>query len=105
MFAPDGEVRGGTLAALVERLTYHYAAGMLSLLILAQSFEKCAIDANQNTDTAFNEAFLITFKSFTTPAELLDQLVARFEKPPPEGLSPEEMIDWKRNWQDPVRGR
>jgi len=27
LFTPGGEVRGGTLEALVERLTYHYAAG------------------------------------------------------------------------------
>ena len=56
-------------------------------------------------DTAFNEAFLITFKSFTTPAELIDSLVVRFEKEPPDGLDDEETLDWKRNWQDPVRGR
>lgn len=57
------------------------------------------------TDTAFNEAFLITFKSFTTPTELIDLLVMRFEKEPPEGLDGDEIVDWKRNWQDPVRGR
>jgi len=32
-------------------------------------------------------------------------LVARFEKEPPDGLDEDEALDWKRNWQDPVRGR
>ena len=27
LLTPDGEVRGGTISALVERLTYHYAVG------------------------------------------------------------------------------
>lgn len=30
LMTPDGEVRGGTLPALVERLTYHYAVGELT---------------------------------------------------------------------------
>lgn len=58
------------------------------------------------TDPSFTEAFMITFKTFTSTPELIDLLVARFEKEPPEGLNdPEELTDWKRNWQDPVRGR
>ncbi|KAF8319038.1 ras GEF [Clavulina sp. PMI_390] len=83
LFTPDGnEIRGGTLRALVERLTYHQA-----------------------TDTAFNEAFLITFRSFTTPSELIDELILRFEKPAPEGLTGEDLADWERNWQETTRAR
>lgn len=58
-------------------------------------------------DAAFNEAFLVTFKTFTTFAGLVNELIIRFEKQIPEGLRPdsEEAADWKHNWQRPVRGR
>ncbi|KAI6027560.1 ras GEF [Pisolithus microcarpus] len=51
---PDGTVRGGTVAALVERLTAHEYA-----------------------DPKFNRAFLMTFRSFTTLDELLKLLIDR----------------------------
>ncbi|TFK20605.1 ras GEF [Coprinopsis marcescibilis] len=68
----DGSVRGGTVSALVERLTAH----------------------EQLTDRIYTEAFLMSFKSFTTVDELIDLLIERFRIQPPEGLSPTEREDW-----------
>ncbi|KAH9480569.1 Cell division control protein 25 [Psilocybe cubensis] len=78
----DNSVRGGTLPALVERLTAHDQA-----------------------DTTFTQAFLVTYKSFTTLDELFDLLVARFHLQQPEGLSPAEREEWTKLKQHVVRTR
>ena len=53
----DGQVVGGTLPALVERLTTH----------------------DSTPDSAFVAAFYLTFRLFTTPVEFAEALIARFE--------------------------
>ena len=53
----DGQVSGGSLPALVEQLTTHDTA----------------------PDAQFVSAFFITFRSFTTPRELAQALIYRFE--------------------------
>ena len=53
----DGQVTGGSLAALVEQLTTHDTA----------------------PDAQFVSAFFLTFRSFTTPRELAQALLHRFE--------------------------
>ncbi|CAE7227536.1 unnamed protein product [Rhizoctonia solani] len=78
----DGGVRGGTLPALVERLTMH-----------------------DQLDSSFIGAFLMTYKSFTTTTELCQLLVERFWIQPPEGLSEHELQDWVERKQKPVRVR
>jgi son of sevenless-like protein len=50
-----GQVKGGTLDALMERLTRH-----------------------DMMDSTFNQTFLLTFKSFTTAEEFFDKLVERY---------------------------
>ncbi|KAG6845125.1 hypothetical protein H0H87_000552 [Tephrocybe sp. NHM501043] len=70
---PDNTVKGGTLPALVERLTAH-----------------------DQVDPSFNQAFLMTFKSFTTVNELFDLLVARFRIEPPPDLKPMERDEWEK---------
>ncbi|KAK2459678.1 hypothetical protein APHAL10511_008323 [Amanita phalloides] len=69
----DNSVKGGTLAALVERLTSH-----------------------DQLDSTYTKAFLMTYKSFTTLDQLFDLLVARFRIEPPENLSPQEMSQWEK---------
>ncbi|KAI6166678.1 ras GEF [Pisolithus thermaeus] len=79
---PDGTVRGGTVSALVERLTAHEYA-----------------------DPKFNRAFLMTFRSFTTLDELLKLLIDRFWIQPPPNLDTEELGHWRRFKQYVVRMR
>jgi hypothetical protein len=72
-YTSDGAIRAGTLHALCCRLTNHMSA-----------------------DTNFNNAFLMTYRTFTTSSELLQRLVARYFAEPPADLSVEDY----RSWQD-----
>ncbi|KDR82605.1 hypothetical protein GALMADRAFT_238008 [Galerina marginata CBS 339.88] len=78
----DGSVRGGTVAALVERLTAH-----------------------EQADTSFSKAFLMTYKSFATLDELFDLLVARFRIQPPENLTQSEKEEWSKLKQHVIQMR
>ncbi|ORZ33355.1 ras guanine nucleotide exchange factor domain-containing protein [Catenaria anguillulae PL171] len=82
-FNMEGQVSGGTIAALVERLTLH----------------------DTTIDPTFLQAFLLTFRCFTTPKELLNQLEHRFSLTMPEGLSKEEEEEWQNKKQTPIRLR
>ncbi|KZV68790.1 ras GEF [Peniophora sp. CONT] len=75
-------VRGGTVPALVERLTAH-----------------------EHTDTSFTKTFLMTFKSFIDVDGLVDLLIERFWIAPPEGLTKDEAEEWRRLKQHIIRTR
>ena len=79
----DGSVHGGTVSALVERLTAH----------------------EQASDPTFWKAFLMTYKSFTTIDEVFDLLVARFRIQPPEKLTQLEQEDWCKLKQHVIQVR
>jgi son of sevenless-like protein len=103
IYTPDGEVRGGTVTALVEKATSNFPPGgcYASLLV---SLMYAIANLITSSDTVFIEAFLMTFKTFTNAAELIDLLATRFEKPPPPELTDlAEAADWRKNWQEPVR--
>lgn len=76
------QVRGGTLAALVEQLTRH-----------------------DKLDSDFNNTFLLTYRSFTTATELFELLASRFNLQPPYGLTEQEHQSWVRIKQMPIRMR
>ncbi|KAK3939291.1 ras guanine nucleotide exchange factor A [Diplogelasinospora grovesii] len=57
MFNKEGQVTGGTLAALVERLTTH----------------------ESTPDAMFVSTFYLTFRLFCTPTQLAEALIDRFE--------------------------
>ncbi|KAL0573470.1 cell division cycle-related protein [Marasmius crinis-equi] len=78
----DRTVKGGTIKALVERLTSHDTA-----------------------DPHYSKAFLMTFKSFTTLDELFDLLVDRFRIQPPPKLAPPEHEQWVKMKQKIVQAR
>ncbi|KAG6841265.1 hypothetical protein C0991_000405 [Blastosporella zonata] len=78
----DNTVKGGTLPALVERLTAH-----------------------DSVDPSFNQAFLMTFKSFTTVNDLFDLLVARFRTEPPLDLKSIELEEWEKQKKLPIQLR
>jgi son of sevenless-like protein len=98
---PEGTVKGGTIQALVERLTTHDAPGLFSASVCFS----CVLIGRSLPDTKYNKTFLMTYKSFTTTNELFDLLVARFWTQPPENLAPAELDEWKRLKQHVVRAR
>ncbi|KAK9765475.1 hypothetical protein K7432_006160 [Basidiobolus ranarum] len=82
VFNMEGQVKGGTLVALVERLTLH------DLL-----------------DSTFIATFLLTYRSFTTTEDLFELLFQRFNIQPPPGLTSEEHEIWNEKKLVPVRLR
>ncbi|KAG0227311.1 hypothetical protein BGX31_007033 [Mortierella sp. GBA43] len=81
-FNMEGHVRGGTLPALVERLTLH-----------------------DGLDLNFVATFLLTYRSFTTTDQLFTLLFRRFTITPPPGLDPSEMEQWIEKKLTPIRLR
>ncbi|KAK4046905.1 Ras guanine nucleotide exchange factor bud5 [Microbotryomycetes sp. JL221] len=91
-FNADGHVTGGTLRALVERLTLH----------------------DTTIDTTFSNTFFLTFRLFATPLSLAETLFARFDVQPPSmttadghtvGLKSDEFKMWQDRKLKPVRLR
>ena len=76
------QLRGGTLAGLVEQLTRH-----------------------DRLDPAFNNTFLLTYRSFTTASELFEMLVKRWGIQPPPGLANDNYQTWVDMKQKPIRFR
>ncbi|OCH84910.1 ras GEF [Obba rivulosa] len=79
----DGQLVGATLAALVERMTPH----------------------DSIVESAFSSVFFLTFRLFTTPAELVQAVIMRYNLLPPTELSTEDMYMWQRKKGLPVRLR
>ncbi|ODV94717.1 hypothetical protein PACTADRAFT_50578 [Pachysolen tannophilus NRRL Y-2460] len=71
IYDSKGNVKGGTIDGLVAHLT-----------------------SNEERSPEFTEAFLLTFRSFMKPGELLERLVKIYNSEPPEGLSFEEYNIW-----------
>ncbi|KAI8584512.1 hypothetical protein K450DRAFT_216708 [Umbelopsis ramanniana AG] len=78
----EGEVKGGTLFALTERLTSH-----------------------KFLDTNFNGTFLLTYRSFCTTEDLMSMLEARYTLMPPANLNAEELEIWTEKKQKLIRLR
>jgi len=79
---PRPVVKGGTLEKLVQRLTYE-----------------------KYPDTDFMNAFLLTYRSFTTPPELLALLIARYDVPELKEGSEKDRQEYYKNHQHPIRLR
>lgn len=58
-----------------------------------------------NPDLSFLDCFLLTYRSFCTPHELIKLLTARFKTPVPAGLSQSETDDYVNYKQKPIRAR
>ncbi|ORY50820.1 ras GEF [Rhizoclosmatium globosum] len=82
VIASDGLVKGGTLPALVERMTLH--------------------DSN---DPVYVQSFLLTYRSFTTSSELFTILRDRYMLTPPAELNETELEDWIKRKRDLIRLR
>lgn len=81
-FAMDNSVKAGTLHALVCRLTNHLVA-----------------------ESAYNNAFLMTYRTFTDANELLERLKGRYYLEPPEGITKADFAIWVDQKQKLVRAR
>ncbi|CBQ71729.1 guanyl nucleotide exchange factor Sql2 [Sporisorium reilianum SRZ2] len=81
----EGQVTGATLKALVEKMTPH----------------------DTMIEATFSTAFFLCFRMFTSPQELLETLVARFEMRPPADvpMSEADMARWNDKKLVPVRLR
>ncbi|KAF7723367.1 hypothetical protein EC973_002066 [Apophysomyces ossiformis] len=98
LFSADGNIKGGTLPALVERLTLHDTLGMCAHAVwfTQLKFKK---------DTSFIATFLLTYRSFCTTEEFVNLLEQRYNLRPPEGLTPEQLEKWTEQKQKLVRLR
>lgn len=101
----EGDVKGGTLSALTERLTSHKFLGMLSTLFKYLVLLIHSSNLPTLTDTNFNGTFLLTYRSFCTTEELLSLLEARYMIRPPEDLTEEQLEVWTEKKQKLVRLR
>ncbi|KAI1315604.1 hypothetical protein EDD11_000614 [Mortierella claussenii] len=78
----EGQVKGGTLPALIERLTLH-----------------------DGLDPNFIATFLLSYRSFTTTRELFEHLFRRFMIVSPPELDTEELEIWTEKKLTPIRLR
>jgi hypothetical protein len=81
-FNMEGLVKGGTLPALVERLTMH-----------------------DSIPASFVATFLLTYRSFTTTTEFFTLLFRRFTISPPAGLEGQDLVQWTELKLTPIRLR
>ncbi|GAK63349.1 Ras GEF [Moesziomyces antarcticus] len=81
----EGQVTGATLRALVEKMTPH----------------------DTMVEATFSSSFFLCFRMFSSPQELLDALVARFEMRPPADvpMSEADVARWNDKKLVPVRLR
>lgn len=79
----DGHLVGATLDVLVEKMTPH----------------------DSIVDPAFSAVFFLTFRLFSSPVELIDAIIARYNLLPPEGVSFDVLALWQQRKGIPVRLR
>ncbi|GAA6010375.1 hypothetical protein JCM11491_006292 [Sporobolomyces phaffii] len=82
-FTMENTIKGGTLRGLVIAATSHEG----------------------RVDSSYLSAFLMTYRTFCTGHELLDQLVERYLTPEPEGLEEQESKEWESQKLRPIRAR
>ncbi|KAJ7288207.1 ras guanine nucleotide exchange factor domain-containing protein [Mycena rebaudengoi] len=79
----DGHLVGATMDVLVEKMTPH----------------------DSIVDPAFSAVFFLTFRLFSSPLELVDTIISRYNLLPPEGISTEDVQLWQQRKGIPVRLR
>ncbi|KAJ7211988.1 ras guanine nucleotide exchange factor domain-containing protein [Mycena pura] len=79
----DGHLVGATMAVLVEKMTPH----------------------DSIVDPAFSAVFFLTFRLFSSPIELVDSIIRRYNLLPPPGISDEDVQLWQQRKGIPVRLR
>ncbi|GAA5906795.1 hypothetical protein JCM8208_000042 [Rhodotorula glutinis] len=82
-FTMENTIKGGTLRGLVIAATSHEG----------------------RVDSSYLSAFLMTYRTFCTSHQLLDELIERYLMREPEDLSGDEFKDWDVKKLRPVRAR
>ncbi|KAH9997970.1 ras guanine nucleotide exchange factor domain-containing protein [Russula vinacea] len=80
----EGQLVGATIRALVEKITPPNASVV---------------------DPSFSSIFFLTFRLFSTPAQLVEAIIDRYNLVPPPGLSEERTYIWQQRKGIPVRMR
>ena len=91
-YAPRDGSRGGSSTYPVV------IAGSLYRLVERLTFEKYP-------DMEYVQAFMLTYRSFTTPIALMEQMIARYCITPPASLNEEEVAEFKKRKLIPIRLR
>jgi len=101
-----GNVRSGTLAALVERLTLEAPPETQVSATKQSSFWLGRMVPEPTTDLrTFADIFLMTFRTFTTADMLYEMLLERFYLLPSKELGDAEVRLWKAHVREPVQAR
>jgi son of sevenless len=79
----DGHLVGATMEALVEKMTPH----------------------DSIVDPAFSAVFFMTFRLFSSPSNLVDAIISRYNLLPPPNISNEDLHLWQQRKGIPVRLR
>ncbi|KAF9533235.1 ras guanine nucleotide exchange factor domain-containing protein [Crepidotus variabilis] len=79
----DGHLVGATMDVLVEKMTPH----------------------DSIVDPAFAAVFFLTFRLFSSPLELVDAIISRYNLMPPPGITNEDLHLWQQRKGIPVRLR
>lgn len=79
----EGHLVGATMSALVEKMTPH----------------------DSLVDPAFSAVFFLTFRLFSSPTDLVDSIIARYNLTPPPGITREDEQLWQQQKGIPVRLR
>jgi hypothetical protein len=79
----EGHLVGATMSALVEKMTPH----------------------DSLVDPAFSAVFFLTFRLFSSPTELVDAIIVRYNLTPPVGITREDEQLWQQQKGIPVRLR
>ena len=98
----DGLLKGATLEVLVERLTAHDQFGR-SFLSLALSLDSPLFP--RYTDSKFMHAFLLTYRTYAKPDQVLQLLAERFQIQKPDGMTRDEQFLWTEKKLKPIRLR
>lgn len=79
----DGHLVGATIEVLVEKITPH----------------------DSLVDAAFSAVFFLTFRLFSSPEELVNTIIARYNIQPPPGIPEADVQFWQQRKGVPVRLR
>jgi son of sevenless-like protein len=103
----ENTIKGGTLRGLVIAATSHEGRGKLHFDCQLPAFAQTDSFSVffRTVDSSYLSAFLMTYRTFCTGHQLLDQLVERYLASVPEGLEEKEFQEWESQKLRPIRAR